>query len=251
MAITDTLTTREAVRRAALEDLVGRAQGAATTMEGGPLDGIEVVSIGSLQEAMTAALLIALPAPSDHYAEVITPAKIVVSAVCPECRLPMPIGVTLTPQLVVDIDGAELKVKATTKPSVHVCHQLPLPDADSDQGTLFPITDLRLQILGVVRDLGTAYEERDGDETGTPVTLEAIADALGDDYRGESALQDLEDTLFEYAHPKDESEPLVAIETRKGVFAKVYVITDAGRGILEVAAAADGTYDHDSDEQPE
>jgi hypothetical protein len=130
MAIIDQPTTRVEVRTYVLEDLVARLEAAAVPMEGGPLDGIAVVSMGTLRQEVAAVYDEDLPSPSEHRAEVQTPAIIVVSAVCPECRLPSEIVVGLSPTLTVDNDGAELAVKAKSKARVHVCGQMPLPVGD-------------------------------------------------------------------------------------------------------------------------
>jgi len=131
--LADTLTTRDAVRRATADDIIGRCQAAATAIEGGALDGVEVVSLGVLRDQVTASLLVKLPPPSAKHAEVRTPAVITVSAICPECTLPVEIIVNLGPSLSVDNDGAELSVKAKSKARVHVHGQLSLPEADEDQ----------------------------------------------------------------------------------------------------------------------
>lgn len=134
--LADTLTSRDAVRRAVLDDIVGRCQTVAVAIEGGPLDGIEVVSLGTLRDQVTAALLIDLPPASDKYAEVTTPAHVVVSAVCPECHLPVDIGVKLSPRLTVEGNTTELSVKAKSKAvnHMHGQQQLNVPEGQEDFG---------------------------------------------------------------------------------------------------------------------
>lgn len=126
MAISENPTTRESLRRAVLGDLVDRCTAAAVSIEGGALDGIEVVSLGTLRAQVTNALDDDLPPPTERRAEVTTPAIVLVSAICPECQLPVEIIVGLSPQLTVDNDGAEIAVKAKSKARVHVCGQLAL-----------------------------------------------------------------------------------------------------------------------------
>jgi hypothetical protein len=75
--LADTLTSRDAVRRATLDDIIGRAQIASQTIEGGALDGVEVVSLGKLRDLVTEALMVELPPPSARYAEVSTPAVMI------------------------------------------------------------------------------------------------------------------------------------------------------------------------------
>lgn len=122
----DTLTSREAVRLAVLDDIVGRCQIAAVAIEGGALDGIEVVSMGTLRDQVTAALLIDLPPTSDRYAEVTTPANVTVEALCPECREPTEILVRLYPSLTVEEGVTKLAVKASSKAVNHMHGQQPL-----------------------------------------------------------------------------------------------------------------------------
>lgn len=124
--LADTLTSREAVRRAALDDIIGRCQIAAVALEGGPLDGIEVVTMGTLRDQVTAALLIDLPPASERYAEVSTPANVTVDALCPECREPTEILVRLFPSLTVEEGVTKLAVKASSKAVNHMHGQQPL-----------------------------------------------------------------------------------------------------------------------------
>jgi hypothetical protein len=152
MAISDNPTTRESLRRAVLGDLVDRCTAAAVSIEGGALDGIEVVSLGTLRAQVTNALEDDLPPPSERRAEVTTPAIVLVSAICPECRLPVEIIVALTPQLTADNDGAEIAVKAKSKSRVHVCGQLALALV-GDQAD-FGLED----ITGAVPDVATLYD---------------------------------------------------------------------------------------------
>lgn len=132
----DTLTSRDAVRRAVLDDIIGRCQIAAVAIEGGALDGVEVVSMGTLRDQVTAALLVDLPPISDKFAEVTTPAHVVVSAVCPECKLPVDIGVKLAPRLTVEGGTTELSVKAKSKAVNHMHGQqvLNVPEGQEDFG---------------------------------------------------------------------------------------------------------------------
>lgn len=158
--LADTLTTRDAVRRATLDDIVGRCLIAAVAIEGGPLDGIEVVSLGTLRDQVTAALLVDLPPASDRYAEVTTPAHITVDAVCPECHLPVSIGVKLAPRLTVEGNSTELSIKAKSKAVAHMHGQQPLnvPEGQEDfglddiAGAAPPIEELETLLLLVLPD---------------------------------------------------------------------------------------------------
>jgi hypothetical protein len=235
MATTDTLANREALRRAIVEDLVARAEIEAQTIEGGPLDGILVVSMGTLKNVGSAALAVTLPPPSEQYAEVQTPARVLVAAICPECSLPVGVSVTLTTQLLVETDGREIKVKASTKGLPHVCGQMALPE-DGDQITMEQtIEDLRLRILDAVNDVGARWS--DPVEPGSPPTLDAIATFLG--IESESDRQDLEESLYAYAGPQGEGEvagePFVEIVTGKG-HPPHYVLTAHGLALVGAAA---------------
>lgn len=236
MAVTDTLTTRESVRRAALEDLVARCELVAVPIEGGDLDGIAVVTMGRLRDQMTGALQTPLAPPTDKHAEVSTPASVTVSASCPECEYPVRIVVTLNPVLTVDDDSAKLSVKASSKASPHVHNQQELPGIVAGQLGLgdvageVKIDDLRLRILRAVYDAGAA---RVADiNPGPPPTLDVIAARL--ELATESDRGDLEHRLYHYSQLE---EPLVSVLSAKGSPVE-YALTDAGEAM--VAEAEDG-----------
>ena len=227
MALADTLTTRDALRKATLEDIVARGEIAAQTIEGGALDGVKVLSLGTLRNLVTEALTVRLPAPSDKFAEVTTPAKITTSAMCPECGLPTVITVDLTPQLTVDDDGAEITVNAKKTKRPHVHNQLPLPEADdADQATVVgAIEDHRLRILAAVYDVEVAADQ--AEDPGPAPTLDIIARAL--EIAFEKDRGDLEDSLYSYS----QSDPPL-VEVRSVVGEPVtYHLTDAGTELVD------------------
>ena len=231
MALTDTLTTREALRRAVLDDIIARCELAAQPIEGGPLDGISVVSMGVLRDQVTGSLMVKLETPSERHAEVRTPAVITTSAICPECGLPVEIIVNLSPALTVDNDGAELSVKAKSKSRVHVHGQMSLPIEDGQLGLDdVVIDDLRLRILRAVATVGDAYTDASerGEETSMP-TLDVIAREL--ELATEADRFDLQDSLQGYAQA---DPPLVAIETDSEF--TTYALTDAGSELIDEAA---------------
>lgn len=243
--LADTLTTREALRRAVLDDIVARADLAATEIEGGPLDGVKVVSLGTLRDEVTKHLQVVLPPPSEQYAQVITPATITVAALCPECDLPNNIVVKLSPQLTVTNEGSELAVKAKTKARVHVCGQLPLSeDVTPGQGTLDDaadsIDDHRLRVLGAVFDL--EVDRDDPKVEGPEVTLELIAQRL--ELATDSDRGDLEESLYSYS----QLEPaLVEIESGTG-HSPYYSLTDEGIDLVDRARTdPDDDADDDAD----
>lgn len=103
-----------------------------------------------------------LPPPSEHYAEVSTPAKVIVAAECPKCGIAQPIEVGLSPELLVDPDGSELRIKSKTKGRTHVCGQLPLPDAAApiDQLTL---DDAPIVVIDIIPDAPAPTDLLDDD----------------------------------------------------------------------------------------
>jgi hypothetical protein len=228
VALTDTLTTRDALRKATLEDIVTRGEIAATEIEGGPLDGVKVISLGTLRNLVTEALTVRLPPPSDRFAEVTTPAKITTSALCPECKLPTTITVDLTPELKVDDDGAEITVNAKKTKRPHVHNQLPLPDADDgDQSTVISaIEDHRLRILSAVYDLEVGYDQA---EPGPAPTLDNIARAL--EIAFEKDRGDLEDSLYSYSQADPALLEVVSIVGEP----VTYKLTDAGVELVDAS----------------
>lgn len=238
MALADTLTTREAVRRAALEDIVARCELAATSIEGGELDGISVVSMGTLRDQVTGSLMVKLAPPSDRFAEVSTPATVTVSAICPECDLPVTLTVKLTPLLTVDDDGAEISIKAKAAKMAHQHGQLSLDAATAgDQLALddVVIDDLRLRILQTVDDLETELEAAVATaEVAQLVTLDAIAIRL--ELATEHERGDLEESLYGYSLLE---EPLVEVVSVAGE-PVTYQLTQAGADLVSAAEEDDG-----------
>jgi hypothetical protein len=246
--IGDTLTTREAVRRAALADIVDRAEIASQTIteeiaaDAAGLVGTEFVSLGTLRDIVTAHLAVDLPPTADKYAEVSTPARIMVAALCPECGLPANIAVNLAAQLTVDDDGAELAVKAKTKAMVHVCGQLSLPEsepvADGQVSVEDAIDTLRLHILRAVADVSDTHANEI--DPGPPSTLSVIAEYL--ERTTESDISDLEDALYGYA----EQGLVEVVRVKKEP--PTYVLTEAGIAAVAAADEAQGDADAVEDE---
>lgn len=203
----DTLTTREAVRRATLVDLVTRAEIVAVPIEGGPMDGVLVVSMGTLRALQIEALRVDLPPASDKYAEVTTPATIAVDAICPECLEVVDVPVKLFPRLVVEGNTTEISVKAKSKPVIHMHGQQRLPEAPAGQITVEgTIEDLRAKVLGAVFDLNLEHEAQI--DPGPLVSLDLVAQRLEvatDNDRG-----DLEESLYRWAQDGPDV-PLVVI----------------------------------------
>lgn len=246
--LADTLTTRDAVRRATADDIVGRAQIAAVAIEGGELDGVEVVSLGTLRTVVMESLGVKLPPPSDRFAEVTTPATITVSTICPECSLATELVVKLAPQLTVTNDGAEINVKAKVKARVHVLGQLSLAEDDDNEQLGMDdvvIEDLRLRILGAVYDLEVELDEatQRGEPEGAVVTLDAIAARL--ELESESDRGDLEESLHSYS----QLQPSL-VDVVSAVGAPVtYALTEAGTTLVD--DGRDNTSDEPGDDADE
>ncbi len=237
--LADTLTTREAVRRAALDDLIARAEVAATAIEGGALDGIQVVSLRTLRDLQAEALVDELPPPSERYAEVITPATVTVSTVCPECRETTGIVVKLGPRLTVEGGTTELAVKAKSKAVTHMHGQLSLPEVEGQETLEEAIEDLRLRILGAVNQVGIAWE-RDIDAPAP--TLDAIASVL--QLATDNDRFDLEESLYAYS----QAEPPL-IDIVKAKHQTRFVVTPAGIDLI-VAGQVDAV-DEGPEDEPE
>lgn len=137
--------TRAAQRAAVIEEVRHALAGRQVPMEGGPMDGIEVISEGHVREALDEVLRAPLPLLDETTAEVSTPASVVVNAECPRCHIAQSLGVVITPVLTVDPDGSaiRLKVKGAGQPGshTHVCGQLPLPRSAAEPG-LFELADI-------------------------------------------------------------------------------------------------------------
>lgn len=118
--------------RAALRDhflsAVTRAlEGRAQTIESGPLEGISVVSLGHVNEAIAEVALAQLPAVDESTAEVLAPATITVVTPCPRCGVTQDMDVQIDRTLLIDPGVAHLKLKAKSAQRVHVCGQLTWP----------------------------------------------------------------------------------------------------------------------------
>lgn len=136
---TDTIAnTRGALRSETTRLLEEAITGRAETIEGGPLDGVRVVSMGNVREAVGEVVAAQLPPVDEASAEVTagrSPARIVVWAVCPSCGIRQSLAVEITPTLDVSFNGRELKLHAKAKGRAHICGQLPVEDG-TNQVTL-------------------------------------------------------------------------------------------------------------------
>lgn len=97
---------------------------------------LRVLTQGNLQAVLGNVADRALPDFDRSTGEVVTPATVFVHAECPRCGIPVGVMVALTSVLTVDLEGAEISVKAKSKARSHVCGQLTLDAATDEQMTL-------------------------------------------------------------------------------------------------------------------
>jgi hypothetical protein len=135
-------TTRARFRADLLDALEGEiAKVKQDVAAPGEWDGVPVVTAKDLADVFATIFGTELPPPDESSAEVRTPATVLVSAECPRCFIPQTIAMTVGPELRVNADGSELRLRAKAKAVSHVCGQLPLPVADVDQGS-FALEDI-------------------------------------------------------------------------------------------------------------
>ena len=130
--MTDLLTPREGALRIVRERLDAQLE----TVKGGTLDGEEVITKANLAGAFDEPL----PPATDHAADVVTPSRIVVSAICPKCSLPATIALLVSSELRVDSTGSTLRLKGKSKETAHTCGQTTMFDPAA-QGS-FDLTDI-------------------------------------------------------------------------------------------------------------
>jgi hypothetical protein len=242
--LADTLTTRDAVRKAVVDDIIGRAQVASQAIDSTEgLEGVEFLSMGTLRELCADSLRVVLPPPSDTIAEVTTPATVTVHVICPDCKLPAVITGTLTPTLTVTLDGSTVAATWKAKSKAHLCGQLPLAEADG-QTTLEDAAqaiDARLVILAAVAAAGDAYLAVGGPEPAPAPTLGVVFDHLyrevGPDDDEIAGLQaDLREALDNLAYREDPA--LVAIGDHGPDDPLTYTLTEEGAAYLDAHAEA-------------
>jgi hypothetical protein len=145
-------TPREILRDDLLEGLEAKKQ----KLYAGPMEGQEIVLWDDVRELFWQRM-----APtSDHGAEVSTPGRVVVFAICPRCGQSAPIALEVTPELRVDTSAGHLHLKGKSKPVTHVCGQL-RADLRTDGQDSFELEDI----------IGEAIE-------GAEATLDDVEQAL-------------------------------------------------------------------------
>lgn len=124
------VTSRRALRDAYRDAIADRLEEDRLTLSSGELDGVPVVTIANIEKAIAEIFSGPPPGTPDGFAEVATPANVLVHAECPRCGIPAEINVVMGAVLTVDSDGAELSAKAKSKARTHICGQLSMPLAD-------------------------------------------------------------------------------------------------------------------------
>lgn len=134
MAIAANLTPSEQTRLVLHE----RMKKAVQRVDGGPWDGTPVVTEKDLDLAFGQTL----PPPSERGAEVSTPARVIVSAVCPNCHVSQQIALLISPKLEIDDERKTLRLVAKAKAIGHVCGQQTLPLDGAAQTEAFELRDI-------------------------------------------------------------------------------------------------------------
>lgn len=102
------------------------------------MDGTEVVTVEVINELFQRKHW---PHVTDQAADVRTPAKIVVTAVCPACHQTAAITMTVNPELRVESSSSTLRLHAKAKPGSHTCGQVSA-ELGNGQTEAFDMADL-------------------------------------------------------------------------------------------------------------
>lgn len=111
----DGTNPREALREALRERLPDLTE----RLEGGALDGTEVVRLASLETLLSEPL----PPVSARAAELRAPGEVTVFAECPTCGLTAGIVLRVGVELRTDLEGSSLHLKGKSKAATHQCEQ--------------------------------------------------------------------------------------------------------------------------------
>lgn len=141
--LTDLAPSRAALRDAYLRSLEEGFDERKQSVEGGSWDGVPVLTEPAFNELLSATLRGPIPPTNDQHAEIRTPGTVIVSAICPRCDLPTTVILTVSPELVVDDSGAEIRVKTKAKARAHVCGQQEI----FDRAALEDDSQMRLEDL--------------------------------------------------------------------------------------------------------
>ena len=140
MSLDDVIASRRGVRDAYRDAVLDAARARLEDVPGGEWDGVPALTEPKLLDLVADVFDRDPPLPSENHAEVRTPAVITVAAICPQCDLPTTVLASVSAQLVVDLDGAEVTVKTKSKARSHICYQAELPLGGTDVDGLAQMT---------------------------------------------------------------------------------------------------------------
>jgi hypothetical protein len=95
---------------------------------------VPVITMPALNDVIRGVFDAPLPAPSEHAADVATPATVFVAAVCPRCAIPQQIPLVIGVKLEQDDSTVTLHLKGKSKPAIHQCGQMRLPETPRTDG---------------------------------------------------------------------------------------------------------------------
>lgn len=124
-------------REAALDRVRDAIEEKKQTIDSGPLEGTEVVSIEDISEAFR----VPLEPVSDFTAEVRTPGLVYVAGVCPACKEIANLRMDLSTELRIETGSRHLRLKGKSKEVTHYCGQRTMADHIEGQ-TTFDIEDI-------------------------------------------------------------------------------------------------------------
>jgi hypothetical protein len=128
-------------REAALDTVRDAIEEKKQTIESGPLEGTEIVTIEDIAEAFR----VPLEPVSDFTSEVRTPGLVYVAGVCPNCKEVAKLRIDLTTELRIDSSGRHMRLKGKSKEVTHYCGQRTLDlDAEMAPGQIgaFDLEDI-------------------------------------------------------------------------------------------------------------
>jgi hypothetical protein len=167
-------TQAERTKDALLSGLEEALQARFQTVESGPMEGVNVLTNADFERAWAGFLDgWEMPEVTDHAAEVTTPARVVVAAVCPHCHLTTDATVRLSVKLEETSTYSRVKVIGRTDPVDHRCGQMAMRDVtpgDPDQGDLWDVKDITGGGESIEDDPGSPQEPLGATET--PATPE-------------------------------------------------------------------------------
>ena len=124
---------------------------------------VPVITMPALNDVIRGTFDAPLPAPSEHAADVATPATVFVAAVCPRCAIPQQIPLVIGVKLEQDDSTVTLHLKGKSKPAIHQCGQMRLPEtprADGQEPLPFELpVPTSLQVMAAIEEIGDRLAE--------------------------------------------------------------------------------------------